>query len=171
MRSTKNIFTFLGGLSLVPVTAFLLSLSSCGGDGGDDPDPKDPELTQGEKVVASLVKSSWKVASVTVDGADQLNLFTDFTIQFSPSSSSNGKPSFSGSYSTTKGGPVWPSSGNWTIGDVNAAGSFQRSDGITVTLSQVTETSLKMTLTWSKNTFGPGRSESIKGQHVFTMSK
>lgn len=158
----------LGATGLVLM--FVLLLSSCGGDGGTDPTPE-PEPTAGEKVLINLVASAWKMKSVAVDGVDKSSLFTGLTISFTSSASSNGKPTaFSGSFTTTNGGPVWPASGNWTITDQTTGASLSR-DGLAIQLTEVTESSLKMSLNWNKDTFGPGRVESIKGQHVFTMGK
>lgn len=151
------------------VVAFVLTLSSCGGDDGTDPTP---EPTVGEQVLSNLVASQWKVKSVTVDGSDKSSSFPGLTITFTSSATTNGKPSsFSGSFTASNGEPVWPLSGNWTIPDIAVGSKLQRSDGIEIQLIEVTETSLKMSLPWSKNTLGPGRIESIKGQHVFTMGK
>jgi hypothetical protein len=167
MKSSKVVYSFLMVASLLLVSVIVLFLSSCGGKGSD---PAPPELTAAEKAVQNLVASPWKVAAVAVDGADKTALFTGFTITFSPSSTINGKPSFNGNYSTTNGGVMWPN-GSWTIGDINLAGSLQRGDGLTVQLTDVTATTFKMSLAWNKNTFGPGRVESIKGQFVFSMGK
>jgi hypothetical protein len=143
----------------IVVIVFLFACSqliSCGGGGGDDPTP---EKTKAEEVTAKLTASQWKVGSVTVDGVDQSSLFKNFNITFS-----------STNFTTTNGGVVWPASSNWSFTDTNATG-FSRSDGITVQLQEITDTSLKMSMAWSKNTLGPGRIESVKGQHVFTMGK
>lgn len=129
---------------------------NCSSGGGDDPAP---EKTAAELTTAKLTASQWKVGSVTVDGVDQSALFKSFNITFTATS-----------FSTTNGGVVWPSSSNWLFTDANATG-FSRNDGITVQLQEITDSSLKMSLAWSKNTLGPGRIESVKGQHVFTMGK
>lgn len=153
------------------VLVSMLFLISCGGDGGADPNPT-PEPTAGEKVLVNLVASAWKVKSVTVDGTDRSSLFPGLTISFSSSASTNGKPTaFSGSFTSTNGGQVWPASGNWTITDPTTGALLSRGDGVAIQLTEATEASLKMTLTWNRNTFGPGRTKSVKGQHIFTMGK
>ena len=119
---------------------------------------KEATLTPAQQVAAILTASPWKVQSVTVDGASS-SLFTNFTITFGAST-----------FTTVNGGEVWPSSSSWVFTDVNAS-AFTRGDGLTVQLTEVTSTSLKMRLTWSKNTFGPGRVSSISGQHNFVMGK
>jgi hypothetical protein len=158
MKSQKIIYSVLMAVALATLGAFSISLSSCKG--------KDTEPSVGDKAVLNLVASPWKVVSVSVGGADRTSLFTGFTITFSKASANTG------GYTSLKGGVVWPASGQWTIADMTTATtSFQRSDGVEVTLTEVTATSLKMSLAWGKNTFGPGRTGSVSGQHVFTMGK
>ena len=155
----KHIYNFSTIIRSVIAIAFLVACAqfmSCGSGGGDDPAP---EKTAAELTTAKLTASQWKVGSVTVDGVDQSALFKSFNITFTATS-----------FSTTNGGVVWPASSNWSFTDANATG-FSRSDGITVQLQEITDTSLKMSMAWSKNTLGPGRIESVKGQHVFTMGK
>jgi hypothetical protein len=153
MKLTYNFPTIIRSIIAI---AFLVACSqfmNCGSGGGDDPAP---EKTAAELTTAKLTASPWKVGSVTVDGVDQ---FKNFTITFSGTN-----------FTTTNGGVVWPASSNWGFTDDNATG-FSRSDGITVQLQEITDTSLKMSMAWSKNTLGTGRIESVKGQHVFTMGK
>lgn len=159
MKFSKISYPFLMAVSFAMLNAFALLLSSCGGGSND------LALTAGDKAVVNLVAGPWKVVSVTVDGVDKTSLFTGFTITFTKSSANTG------GYSTANGGAVWPATGQWTIGDMNTAGSFLRSDGLEVLLTEITDTSLKMSLAWTKNTFGPGRIESISGQHVFVVGK
>jgi hypothetical protein len=156
MKLTYNFSTIIRSMITIAFLAACLQFISCGSGGGDDPTP---EKTKAEEVTAKLTASQWKVGSVTVDGVDQSTLFKNFNITFS-----------STNFTTTNGGVVWPASSNWSFTDQNATG-FSRSDGITVQLQEITDTSLKMSLAWSKNTFGTGRIESVKGQHVFTMGK
>jgi hypothetical protein len=155
----KLIYIFPTIIRSIIAIAFLVACSqfmSCGSGGGDDPAP---EKTAAELTTAKLTAGQWKVGSVTVDGVDQSALFKSFNITFTATS-----------FSTTNGGVVWPASSTWSFTDANATG-FSRSDGITVQLQEITDSSLKMSMAWSKNTLGPGRIESVKGQHVFTMGK
>jgi hypothetical protein len=131
-------------------------LSSCGGGGGE------PEPSLQEKAKQNLTASPWKVISVTVDGVDKTSLFTGFTITFTSA------PSFN--YTTTNGGAVWPSSGGWSFSDSDGK-ALNFSGVLPIQLTTLTETSLVMSFAWNKNTFGSGRSGSIKGNHVFTMGK
>ncbi len=139
----------------VVLPIMLLELSSCGGKGGD-PAPATPSAQDGVKT--KLLASNWALQSVTVDGVDQTTLYKGLTLKFSAST-----------YTSTNGMAVWPASGSWTFGSTDGT-SITRDDGLPVTLD-VTETTLKLTLTWSKTTLGGGRLESIKGLHVFNMVK
>lgn len=145
MKSKKVIWIYI---TFALVLTGLISMSSCGGGGGSDtPD------------VAALLKSGqWKVQAVKVDGSNQLSLFTGFRITFSGSS-----------FTATNGGPVWPATGTWTL---NSAGTIiTRGDGLTVTIDNISDTVLALSLTWDKTTLGGGRSGSIEGSHVFTFGK
>jgi hypothetical protein len=113
-----------------------------------------------EEITSALLTASgttWKMQDVKVDGVDKSSLFTGLTLKFT-----------AGSYSTTNGGPVWPASGTWTFTSDQAT-TIRRNDNIEVQV-QVTATSLKLTLAWDKDTIGPGRTESVSGQHVFTFA-
>jgi len=116
------------------------------------------DVPETERVTSILTSHSWKVSTVTVGGTDQTSLFTGFTISFTGTN-----------YNPTNGGLVWPSSSTWTFKD-DTAKVLVRGDGLEVKLNEVTETSLKMELTWNKSTLGPGRISSISGVHIFSMT-
>jgi hypothetical protein len=157
MKSIRTFSSILIACTCVVFLGFALVLSSCGGAGGDEPEP-----SATEKAIKNLTTSPWKVVSVTVDGTNQSALFTGLHIEF------RSQPSFS--YTATNGGMVWPSTGGWSFTD-NTATVINRGDGLTIQITNLTETSLVMSLAWTKNTFGGGREGSIGGQHVFTMGK
>jgi len=132
------------------LTIALISMSACGGGGNDVEKPD----------VASLLKSGqWKVQTVTVNGTNQLSVYTGLTITFSD-------PTFT----STNGEPVWPASGTWTL---NSDGTIiTRDDGLTVNVGEnISESSLTLSLAWSETTLGGGRSESVAGNHTFTFGK
>jgi hypothetical protein len=120
---------------------------------------KDDSPTTAEIMTQKLMAATWKVSSVTVDGTDRTSMFTGMTLKFT-----------SGTYTTTNGHVVWPASGTWTFSNAEAT-MITRDDGLVGTLTEVTDASLKMSLTWSKTTFGPGRSGSIMGKHEFVMGR
>jgi len=149
MKSIKHIL--LSVLMVIALSAMVTFMSSCGG--GDDPGPGSDPVAEN---MTKLQSGTWKIQTVTVNSTDQTTLFSGFTIKFNAST-----------YTVTNGDPIFPSSGNYS-GNL----SHLTLDGGVPTIGyEVTDTSLKMTLTWSKNTFGSGKAESISGTHVFTMNK
>ncbi len=113
--------------------------------------------TAQETQLKKLESKLWSVNSVIVDGADRTSLFQGMTLRFS------GK-----TFSATSGGHVWPASGSWEFTDA-AATTILRNDNVTVTIEQISESQLELSLFWSETTFGPGRTKSISGTHVFNL--
>ena len=147
MKPMKNILSVLSSLAAF---AILISISSCGGGGGGDTTPD----------MSALLKSgTWKVNTVTVNGANELDMFTGLTVNFGASS-----------FTSTNGDPVWPSSGTWTLNA--AAKTISRGDGLVITVgNNISETALTLTLDWAQTTLGGGRIGSIEGEHIFTFGK
>ncbi len=141
---------------LIATVATLIHLSGCKG-GAADPTPA-PASKQ-EEVKAILTLPTWKMQSVTVDGTDKTSIYKDLSLKFSATG-----------FTSTNGGAVWPASGTWSFTNADAT-AVKRDDGLEVKLQEVTSTSLKLALTWSKTTLGPGRKESVNGQHVFSLGK
>ncbi len=127
----------------------LLFFSSCGSD---------PSPTPAELMTKKLTANEWKIKTVSVAGTDQTIAYKNMSLVFSATG-----------FTSSNGGVVWPSSGTWKFTDDNAT-SIKRGDDVVVSLTEVTATSLIITLTWAQNTFGPGRNSSLAGVHVFTMS-
>jgi hypothetical protein len=128
----------------------LLFLTSCK---KDDPEPETARI---QKILAA---NSWVIQTVTVNEMDQTNLFTGLTLSFTKTN-----------YSTTNGGVVWPASGTWEFVDETAK-TIVRNDGLQITINEVTNTSLKLALTWSTTTLGGGRTASVAGDHEFSFIK
>ena len=142
-------------LSIILVATIIATLDSCkGGAGGDDPEPK----TEPERVSELLQSTQWKLSSIKVDDVSK-NLFANMTITFT----ANG-------FTTTNGAPVWPASGTWTFSGSDAK-TMTLGDQTTVAIESITETNLTLSLTWTKNTVGPGRVASVAGKHVFVFGK
>lgn len=137
---------------LIVMTAALTYLTGCG---GSDPAP----VSQQEVVKTKLTAATWKMQTVMVGGVDKSSVYQDLTLKFTDTG-----------FTSTNGEAVWPASGTWSFTDANAT-AIQRDDGLTVTLQEVTDTSLKLALTWNKTTLGPGRVASVSGQHVFSLGK
>lgn len=131
------------------VILFVISgLISCG-----DSDPAAPDAK------ALLTSGTWKINTVTVDGINQDELFADFDISFTPTS-----------FTSTSGGALWPANGTWAFANSDQK-LFTRSDGIQVTVENISETELTLRLTWNKTTLGGGRVASIQGNYIFVFSK
>lgn len=108
---------------------------------------------------AALLKSgTWKIKTVSVDGADKLSLFTGMTLSFTATN-----------FSSTNAVPVWPASGTWTINTDKTV--ITRGDGVAVNIDNVSETALGLSLTWGKTTLNGGRTGSVAGKHVFAFTK
>lgn len=151
MKKIKTLSNFLAGIAILLSS---VTFSNCGG--GGDPEPTQ---TEAEKTRATLTNSAWKIQTSTVDGADQMTLFKNFTITFTTAG-----------FTTTNGGAVWPATGTWSFVD-DTAKSFKRDDGTVVAIDNITETGLTLSLNWTKTTFGGGRATSISGKNVFVFGK
>ena len=145
--------TLIRILLTVPVLSVILLLSHCGGSKSNDPAP----VTEPQRVTSLMKTGTWKVQSVTVDGADQSALFKGFTLSFTDAG-----------FVSVNGSAVWPSSGTWKFVSDQAT-SFTRDDGLVVTIQTVSSTQLIISLVWTKTTLGPGRVTSVKGSTVFTL--
>ncbi len=132
----------------IAMAAVMVHLSGCGGD---------PAPSKQEEVTAKLTAATWEMQDVTVDGTDKTSVYEGLDISFTATG-----------FTTTNGGAIWPATGTWSFTDANAT-AITRNDGLTVTLLEVTDTSLTLALTWSKTTLGPGRTGSVSGQHVFSF--
>ncbi len=150
---TKTLAT---ALLLIATVATLIHLSGCSGAAAD---PTPAVVSKQDEVKAKLTSPTWKMQSVTVDGTDKTSIYKDLSLKFSASG-----------FTSTNGGVVWPASGTWSFTTADAT-AIKRDDGLVVTLQEVTDTSLKLALTWSKTTLGPGRIESVSGQNVFSFGK
>src|SRR6478736_5015726 len=99
-------------LVLLFITGVMLQFASC--------KKADPKPSETEVVKEKLTSSTWTIQNVTVDGVDQTSVYQGLTINFTETT-----------YTTTKGGLVWPASGTWSFTDETAT-TFKREDGIEV---------------------------------------
>jgi hypothetical protein len=144
----KYLLTALIKASLL---CLLLVMASCGGD-----EPSQPET---ERIRELLTNGLWSIQSVRVDNTDQTTLYQNLSLAFSD-----------GNFTAIAGGTVWPTSGTWSFTD-DTAKTILRSDGVTITLEELTSDRLVLNLDWDVTTIGAGKSESIQGAHVFTFTK
>lgn len=121
---------------------------------------QEAQLTDEQLMVQKIKLNTWTISSVQVDGIDQTSLFNGFTIKFSETT-----------YTTTGTTQVWARSGTWQFVVNSNAQVFTRDDGINVTIENITDSSLVLSLTWNIASFGGGRFNSVDGKHIFTFSK
>ncbi len=133
------------------VITMLMLMAGCG---GDSTAPSATEITTNQ-----LKANTWRISSVMVDGVDKTSMYANMTLTFT-----------SNSFSTTNGSVVWPASGTWDFVD-STAKTITRNDGLKITINEITNTSLKLSLTWSTTTLGGGRAASVAGDHDFSFIK
>lgn len=136
-------------LSIV-VIILMVFIQSCKTD--------DPTISEVDRVSTLLKGNSWKMQSVSVGGIDKTSSFAGLTLTFS-----------TGTYTSTNGGLIWPSSGTWTFADETGK-IITRNDGVVINLEEISETKLSLKLNWAKTTLG-GRTTSVAGNHIFVFGK
>lgn len=119
----------------------------------------DPAINEAQRVTALLTSASWKIQGVMIDGADKTSLFQNLSLAFTDKT-----------FSSTNGNAVWPPTGSWTFTS-DQAKAFTRNDGIQVSIQEAGNTTLILSLVWTKTTLGSGRATSIPGTMVFTFGK
>lgn len=145
-----------GGTPLIVVLA--CSLFGCGGD--------DPNPTEIEKVTELLTAGSgtWSPPAnggITVDGIDVTEeLFPEFSITFSD-----------GTFTTTGNSPVWLRQDSWMFKDNTAKIIVRGQDQREVSITEISENQLRLTLEWPASTTSGGRAGSLKGKHEFLLNK
>ncbi len=100
-----------------------------------------------------------RMEAAEFNGVDKTSLYTGMTLSFTATN-----------YTTTKGAPVWVASGTWAFSG-NDGKIITRDDQIDVSIDQIADSQLVLSLTWNKTTLGGGRVESISGKHVYTFVK
>lgn len=142
-------FKAVSKLVLVAMTfAVIISVQGC----------KD-EVPETDRVKGILKASTWTMQTVVVDAVDQSTVYKGLTLNFTDTG-----------YSSTNGGIVWPASGTWVFADASAK-TITRNDNLAITITEVTDAKLILSLTWAKTTLAGGRIESVKGLNVFTFTK
>lgn len=151
--------------SLNLLAAFAL-LYCCMLPGCKKDDPK-PKLTQAEKVTKMLTSNGGTWAPVgstgiTLDGVDVTqDLFTGFSITFSEQT-----------FTTTGTSPVWLRQDTWSFKDENANIIIRGQDGKEVTIIDISDTQLKLSLVWDQTTYQDGgRQKSLPGKYEFVLKK
>jgi len=134
--------------SLFPICYLLVFLSACGG--GDDPSPQELRLNE--------LSATWAVQQVTNDGNNVTSQFTGFTLTARVDKT----------YNTSNGGNPWPASGTFDFLSDTNIDQLNRSDGTTITINEVTATTLALSL--QVNSLR-GTAAGITGNFTFSLVK
>jgi hypothetical protein len=126
------------------ISAVLLTAFSCS--------TEEPSLQ--DKLKSDLLGLTWSLKDLKVDGVDQTTMYSGMTLQFTATT-----------YTTTNGGVVWPATGTWSFKSPDGT-NILRNDGLELIVSVVNGT-LQIEFTWPERTLGAGRTESLKGNHIF----
>jgi hypothetical protein len=154
----KTALRFFSRTTLVFCLVALAIVMSCKSD--------EPTLTEEQRVTKILTENGGKwnlpaVAGVTVDGLDVTqDLFKDFSLTFGE-----------GTLTTTGTTPVWLRQDTWSFKDESATVIIRGQDSKEITISEITQDQLILTLEWEQNTFEGGRAKSIKGTYQFALEK
>lgn len=146
-------------LSLVSITAVLLTYAGCK---GNDPDPEPIADVQFDKL-----KKTWKINTVSLDGTDKTADYTNFQVTFS---GTKGTPPFDYSTSGRPSLSPWPSSGKWDFG--TAVETQMIRDKTTADELAMEYVVTESTLTISFNFTGAGysaRTGVVSGDWVFVF--
>lgn len=124
-----------------------MMMAGCGK--GSDPVPET------DRVRGFLTGTAWQVSQVSIDGVSKTSSFSGLTLTFTATG-----------YTTANGRLVWPATGTWQFKD-DTGKLLLRSDGVEVTITDVTTTTLSLSFNWATTTLGPGRVTSTAGKHDF----
>lgn len=145
---------------LMAMATFVLA----GCSGGDDPEPAAP--TEREKVTQMLTAggSAWTPqpsSGVMVDGVDVTGeLFAGFSITFQEKT-----------FTTTGTSPVWLRQDTWFFKSDDATVIVRGQDSKEISITEISDKQLKLTLEWTKTTTEGGRQGSLKGTHQFILTR
>lgn len=142
----------LSNLLAALVFASLVIFMSCGGDGDGD-----PELTTAQEKSIQLTDGAWTVDAANVRFGTEISDFdwSGFSVTFNLASTGGTSGSYTSNVGSvtptdTSGGgqdatALWAATGgSWTMG---ADGNSLTKDGVTLTISQLTDTNLTVTFT------------------------
>lgn len=145
-------------LALMILVGSTVYFSSCDDGGGEEKSEKEVQI---EKLVGK-----WKATAVTYDGDDKLDDYADFEITIA-------KASADALTYTISGRPAkltpWPANGTFTFG-TPVATQLLRDDQVTVVYA-VNNNTLQLTMENYSGTGYNGRTETVAGDWVFSLSK
>lgn len=159
MFKMKN-FRILFPFAIILCLVFMASCKKDDDGGG--------EQTQEQIETARLVKT-WEYENVTLEGAQPGEDYTGFTLTITANEDATNK-----SYSTTNGQSAWPASGTWDFVDGTDFNTIRRSDGIEMTITELTATNLTLSFTITEDDvakFGQRTQEAqgVVGEYVFEL--
>jgi hypothetical protein len=106
--------------------------------------------TQLQVHTGMLTSHSWNLQSLQVDNIDKTSLYP-------------------GTYTALKGAPVWSASGAWSF--IDDGKTIKRDDQIEVSVDQISDTQLVLSLNWNQTMFAGGKVGSVSGRHVYSFVK
>lgn len=146
-------------LSLISITAVLLTYAGCKGK-GSDPEPI-------ADVQFDKLKKTWKINTVSLDGADKTADYTSFQLTVS---GTKGTPPFDYSTSGRPSLSPWKSSGKWDFGtavETQIIRDKGTADELAMTYA-VTESTLTISFNFSGTGYA-ARTGVVSGDWVFTF--
>lgn len=146
-------------LVMMAVICLSVSLWGC----KDDPKPKQTEVQRVTRLLTAN-GGTWSpsgAAAITADGIDVTQeLFAGFSITFSENT-----------FTTTGTSPVWLRQDTWTFKDETATVIVRGQDGKEISIVSISDSQLKLTMTWDQTTYEGGRARSLAGKYELVLRK
>lgn len=146
-------------LALLFISAVLLTYAGCK---GNDPDPVPVTDVQFDKL-----NKTWKINTVSLDGADKTADYTGFQLTLS---GTKGTPPFNYATSGRPSLSPWPASGKWDFGAAPETQMIRdkgTADELAVTYA-VTESTLTISFTFNGTGYA-ARTGVVKGAWIYTF--
>lgn len=131
-------------------------LTNCG-----DPDPVPQSVDETQVVIDGLAKT-WTVSQVSLDGTSVDSDWDNVQVNFTANKS------FSITGLSQENALIWPSSGSYSFPDATKPMSLLRSDGISIVISDLTESSATIKFGITGRT--GGRGSGLSGNYSFSFS-
>ncbi len=145
-------------LTLAILVSATVYFTACDSGGGEEKSEKEQQI---DKLVGT-----WNAAAVTYDGDDQMTDYATFQITIA-------KASAEAMTFTTANRPAkltpWDASGTFTFG-TPVSSELVRGDGVEITYA-VSQNNLTLTMENYSGTGYNGRTETVAGDWVFTLTK
>jgi hypothetical protein len=147
-------------LSLISITAVLLTYAGCKGK-GSDPEPI-------ADVQFDKLKKTWKINTVSFDGTDETANYPGFQLTLS---GTKGTPPFDYSTSGRPSLSPWKSTGKWEFGadaETQIIRDKNLPDDILPMTYTVTESTLTIEFDFNRDGYS-ARTSQVKGPWIFTF--